>query len=141
MFFPCSELIERIELVIQWTMQYFVTLWVSWCKNKSFWQRLTCISVSASLFDENFDDVILLQFKDFWGIFSFNPFSIHKKSEVPEAVTSSNRVLFKWYAVSFISSYNEVQQQKLDLKQSQWPKSCNTYVFENLPGERNIFRI
>ena len=56
----------------------------------------TCISVSASLIDVNFDDVILIQFKDFWGIFSFNPFSIQsKKSEVPEAVTSATRELFK----------------------------------------------
>ena len=29
-----------IELVIQWTIVDI--LWVSWCKNKSFWQRFTC---------------------------------------------------------------------------------------------------
>ena len=32
-----------IELVIQLNEQSAVILWVSWCKNKSFWQRFTCI--------------------------------------------------------------------------------------------------
>ena len=54
----CSELSEKnsahnifspglslefssIELVIQWTMCSHIALWVSWCKNRSFWQRFT----------------------------------------------------------------------------------------------------
>ena len=31
-----------LELVIQWTI---VILWVSWCKNKCFWKRFTCIFI------------------------------------------------------------------------------------------------
>ena len=34
MFSPCSEL----GISTYWTCN----LWVSWCKNKSFWQRFTC---------------------------------------------------------------------------------------------------
>ena len=29
-------------LNLQFNEQYIVILWVSWCKNKSFWQRCTC---------------------------------------------------------------------------------------------------
>ena len=31
-------------LNLQCNEQFFVILWVSWCKNKSFWQRFTCKS-------------------------------------------------------------------------------------------------
>ena len=30
-------------LNLSFNEQYVVILWVSWCKNKSFWQRFTCI--------------------------------------------------------------------------------------------------
>ena len=35
-----------IELVIQWTI-----LWVSWCKNKSFWQRFACTFCTTNFSD------------------------------------------------------------------------------------------
>ena len=42
MFSPCSEL----GIFMYWTcnsMNNLSSYWVSWCKNKSFWQRFTCI--------------------------------------------------------------------------------------------------
>ena len=42
MFSPGLSLeFSCIELVIQWYEQSVVILWVSWCRNKSFWKRFT----------------------------------------------------------------------------------------------------
>ena len=40
MFYPCST--HVLSLQFSFNEQSFVILWVSWCKNKSFWQRFTC---------------------------------------------------------------------------------------------------
>ena len=41
MFSTCSEL-EIFVLNSKFNEQSVVILWVSWCKNKAFWQRSTC---------------------------------------------------------------------------------------------------
>ena len=38
MFWACSFHV----LNLQFNEQYFVILWVSWCKNRCFWKRFTC---------------------------------------------------------------------------------------------------
>ena len=47
MFSPCSEL----GIFMYWTGEFngqsFVILWVSWCKNKCFWQRFTCTKLQS----------------------------------------------------------------------------------------------
>ena len=47
MFWGCSF---HIELVNQWTI--FVILWVSWSKNKCFWQRFTCTGEALEISDD-----------------------------------------------------------------------------------------
>ena len=64
--------------------------------------RRACISVSGVVFEHDFDDFILLQFKGFWGCGAGNPRSILVKSDVGKAVVGATRVLFKLYVVSFI---------------------------------------
>ena len=64
--------------------------------------RRACISVSAVVVEQDIKDVILLQFKGFWGCGAGNPLSILVKSDVEKAVVGAVRVLFKLYVVSFI---------------------------------------
>ena len=53
MFSPGLSLeFSCIELLIQWT--FVIILWISWCKNKSFWQRFTCIFSCYNFFHEFF---------------------------------------------------------------------------------------
>ena len=40
---PCSFHVLKNWLINE---QYFVIFWVSWCKNKCFWQRFTCTYVT-----------------------------------------------------------------------------------------------
>ena len=39
----CSELVTFMYWTRKFNEKSVVILWVSWCKNKSFWQRFTCI--------------------------------------------------------------------------------------------------
>ena len=64
--------------------------------------RRACISVSAVVVEQDIEDVILLQFKGFWGCGAGNPLSINVKFGVEIAVAGAIRVLFKLNVVSFI---------------------------------------
>ena len=64
--------------------------------------RRACISISAVVVEQDIEDVILLQFKGFWGCGAGNPLSINVKFGVEIAVAGAIRVLFKLYVVSFI---------------------------------------
>ena len=54
------------------------------------------------MFEHDFDDFILVQFKGFWGFVAVKPLSILVKSDVEETIAGAMRVLFKLYVVSFI---------------------------------------
>ena len=77
MYTTCSQPVLSLEfscteLVIQWTI--FCHMWVSWCKNKCFWQRFTCVCVNlnstANLLHTIYDFNIITNISDI-NSFSF----------------------------------------------------------------------
>ena len=49
MFWACNFHVLNLY-IIQWYIQSSVILWVSWCKNKCFWNRFTCKSCAFNKF-------------------------------------------------------------------------------------------
>ena len=43
----CTQHVLQAFWVYNFHEQFVIKLWVSWCKNKSFWQRFTCMVYSS----------------------------------------------------------------------------------------------